>query len=158
MFCFTERRPQNVLVKLNAESPTHFWKGSWLHLTPASIFRLRHQFLQNWWWEDCQAPVWSPQQWTVCTGERRCPSIHWCFPAIRTLRYNSPAAFPSICTYGVLGLHAEEEGGGEVVDLVDAGLVLFVGQVLLLKVPVQPKGQVPDGCKTLQMFFTKQTW
>ena len=56
-------------------------------------------------------------------------------------------------TDGVLGLHAEEEGGGEVVDLVDAGLVLVVvslRQVLGLKVPVQPKGQMPDGGKTLQ--------
>ena len=54
----------------------------------------------------------------------------------------------------MLGLHAEEEGGGEVVDLGDAGRVLLVlplGQVLGLEVPVQPKGQMPDGSKTLQV-------
>ena len=54
-------------------------------------------------------------------------------------------------TNGVLGLYAEEKGWREVVDFVDTGLVLFASQVLRLEIAMQPKGQVPDGRKTLQI-------
>ena len=58
---------------------------------------------------------------------------------------------PPNLTNGVLGLYAEEKGWREVVDFVDTGLVLFASQVLRLEIAMQPKGQVPDGRKTLQI-------
>ena len=57
---------------------------------------------------------------------------------------------PKTITNGVLCLQTEEEGGGEVVDVVHAGgvvpwhLQLPLGQVVGLQVPVDPEHDVPQ--------------
>ena len=114
------------------------------------------------------APVWSLLQWTVCTEEQRCPSIHWCSLVTHILRnistslvdnnagdqYKSIIGFSSCkirytkvtiflkswpLTNGVLGLHAEKKGGGEVVDFVHAGLVLLAAWMKYFKIEDKSK-------------------
>ena len=138
--------------------------GSWLHLA-LPWFSACHQlsFAKTKICMVCRfAPVWSLLQWTVCTEEQRCPSIHWCSLVTHILRnistslvdnnagdqYKSIIGFSSCkirytkvtiflnswpLTNGVLGLHAKEKGGGEVMDFVHAGLVLLAAWMKYFK-------------------------
>ena len=71
---------------------------------------------------------------------------------LATLKNNSIRALvagpPQTVANGVLGLHWEEEAGGEVVNTVDtrrvSGLLLKIRQVLWLEVAVDPEDEVPE--------------